>query len=452
MEQPASLVQMVIDSVSAQREPCMELRLFKLLCLAATLLTFLVVLPVNLLLRLPLGISLVNLAFGVATFVLYLASCRGRYCPGSLFFLFMLNLNLIWFANGGSQGSIGFFFFIAFIYPLIFFRGAKRCLLLATAIVNGAGLLAVEPLMSSWIVPYHSASDRLVDLVTALVVSALACSLMLWAVLTSFDRERRRLTDLNAALERAVQENQKLSGELDLRVQDRTARLQAAMQEQEAFSYSVSHDLRGPLRHINSYSAILEEECGACLTPEAHGYLDRIRNSSARMGALIDDLLELSRVGRTELTRKQVPLSELAVAVSYRLQESEPERSAQFLIVPGITVQGDRVLLGQLLENLLGNAWKYTCHREQARIELGTVRIGDQEAFFVRDNGVGFDMAYQDKLFRPFQRLHGSEFEGTGIGLATVKRIVERHGGTVWVEAGVDQGATVYFTLGEGEF
>lgn len=425
----------------------MELRLFKLLCLASTLLIFLVVLPVNLLLRLPLGISLVNLVFGVALFLFYLASCRGRYYPGSLFFLFMLNLNLVWFANGGSQGSIIFFFFIAFIYPLIFFRGAKRWLVLALAIVNGAGLLAVEPCLSGWIVPYRSASDRLIDLVSSLVVSALACSLMLWAVLTSFDRERRRLTDLNAALERAAHENQKLSEELDLRVQDRTARLQAAMQEQEAFSYSVSHDLRGPLRHINSYSAILEEECGACLTPEARGYLERIRGSSARMGALIDDLLELSRIGRTELTRKPVPLSELAVAVSYRLQESEPERGAQFLIVPGLTVQGDRVLLGQLLENLLGNAWKYTGHRGQARIELGMVRIGDQEAFFVRDNGVGFDMAYQDKLFRPFQRLHGSEFEGTGIGLATVKRIVERHGGTVWLEAGVDQGATVYFTL-----
>ena len=165
------------------------------------------------------------------------------------------------------------------------------------------------------------------------------------------------------------------------------------------------------------------------------------------MGDLIDDLLELSRIGRSELNKAPVSLSEIAVAIGCKLQDAEPARRVDLLIEPGLQVDGDRVLLEQMLENLVGNAWKYSSPRERARIELGHGLFEQKEAFFVRDNGVGFDMAYQDKLFGAFQRLHGSEFEGTGIGLATVKRIVERHGGSVWAHGAVDQGATVYFTL-----
>jgi light-regulated signal transduction histidine kinase (bacteriophytochrome) len=239
-----------------------------------------------------------------------------------------------------------------------------------------------------------------------------------------------------------------LNAELDLRVRERTARLEAAIQEQESFCYSVSHDLRAPLRHINSYSAILQEECAECLSPEVHGYLERIRISSRNMGKLIDDLLELSRVGRSPLQMTEVNLSELTGEIAFRLQRSEPERRAVFSILPELTARGDRTLLELVLVNLLENAWKYTRREEATRIEVGSVEKNGRQAFFVRDNGVGFDMAYRDKLFGAFQRLHGAEFEGTGIGLAMVKRIVKRHGGKVWAEGALGEGATFYFTLG----
>lgn len=246
---------------------------------------------------------------------------------------------------------------------------------------------------------------------------------------------------------RAEQEIQSLQSQLELRVLERTAQLEAAIREQESFSYSVSHDLRSPLRHINSYLAILQEEFAPDLPEEAHYYLKRSRAASIKMGKLIDDLLELSRVGRSRLVKENLDLSGLAAGVVTMLKESDPNREVQVEITPGLRAQGDKILMGQVLENLLGNAWKYSGRKECARLVFGVEETGRGKAFFVRDNGAGFDMAYGDKLFGPFQRLHGEEFEGTGIGLATVKRIMERHGGAVWAEAELDEGATFYFTL-----
>lgn len=240
-----------------------------------------------------------------------------------------------------------------------------------------------------------------------------------------------------------------LNEELDQRVADRTAQLETAIREQESFSYSVSHDLRAPLRHINSYSAIITEEFGNHLPAEALPYLDRIVKASARMGQLIDDLLELSRVGRVELHHKTVNLSRMATRIATMLRETKPDRTVEWVIADDIKARGDSTLLRQLLENLLVNAWKYTVREPRARIEFGKTLVEGVETFFVKDNGVGFDMAYGDKLYHPFQRLHGNEFEGTGIGLATVKRIVERHRGKVWAEGHVNEGATFYFTLSE---
>ena len=234
--------------------------------------------------------------------------------------------------------------------------------------------------------------------------------------------------------------------QLEQRVQARTAELEAALHEQASFSYSVSHDLRAPLRHINSFSSLLMEESGKDLPERARDYLERICQSTRTMGELIDSLLELSRVSRTATTTREVNLSECATQIAQRLQEGGGHKP-QFRIEEGLTVSGDAPLLRQMLENLLGNAWKFTSRTTSPCIEFGGTSVDGKQLFFVKDNGVGFDMSYSSKLFEVFERLHGNEFEGTGIGLATVQRIVQRHGGSIRAEAGVDQGATFYFTL-----
>jgi len=235
---------------------------------------------------------------------------------------------------------------------------------------------------------------------------------------------------------------------MEEQLQLRAAELEAANRELEAFAYSVSHDLQAPLRSLDGFSEALLEDYTEALDATAKDYLNRIRGSSQAMGQLIDSLLRLSRVTRSELHREAVDLSEIAAEVAARLKSSQPERAADFNTAPGLTGAGDRQLLRQVFENLLGNAWKFTAGRHPAKIEVGSVYREGRTAYFVRDNGVGFDMAYAEKLFQPFQRLHSStEFPGTGIGLATVQRIIRRHGGEVWAEGEVDKGATVYFTL-----
>jgi PAS domain S-box-containing protein len=224
--------------------------------------------------------------------------------------------------------------------------------------------------------------------------------------------------------------------------------LAATNKELETFSYSVSHDLRSPLRTIDGFSQALLEDYLDKLDEQGQDYLSRLRAASQKMGELIDGLLKLSRLTRSDMHKEKVDLSALAEEITTRLQETQPERQAEFIISRGLTASGDRQLLRALLENLLGNAWKFTGKRPQARIEFGATHNGDKKVYFVRDNGAGFDMTYADKLFGAFQRLHETtEFPGTGIGLATVQRIINRHGGSVWAEGAVGKGATFYFTL-----
>ena len=262
-----------------------------------------------------------------------------------------------------------------------------------------------------------------------------------------YEDENRRVREelLNKEVEathaRAAQEiaeaRAALSGELERK-----------NKELEAFSYSVSHDLRAPLRSINGFSQLLLEQHSGQLTPKTQDYVGRIHVAGVRMGQLIDDLLELSRVSRTELHRQRVDLSELARKVAVELSKREPQHEVAFAVEDGLVSQADARLMRVVLENLLGNAWKFTAKTAQARIEVGSLPGQEVPTYFVRDNGAGFDMTYAHKLFGAFQRLHAeADFPGTGIGLATVYRIIDRHAGRVWAESAIGHGAAFFFTL-----
>jgi two-component system sensor histidine kinase/response regulator len=252
----------------------------------------------------------------------------------------------------------------------------------------------------------------------------------------------RRQTRLLAESEQAALELAETRAEL---VRD----LEHKNRELESFSYAVSHDLRAPLRRIDSFSRAILESQSDRLDESGRRYLDRVREASQQMSQLIDDVLHLSRVTRADLREQDVDLSTLAGLILARLQESEPGRKVEVKVRPGVIVTGDGQLLRIALENLLENAWKFTSKQPESRIEFGVTQASGEPTYFIRDNGAGFNMTYVDRLFGPFQRLHAQgEFPGSGIGLATVQRIIHRHGGRVWAEGLVGQGATFQFTLG----
>lgn len=249
-------------------------------------------------------------------------------------------------------------------------------------------------------------------------------------------------------VKRAQGEVLQLNHELESRVAQRTAELHIANQELESFSYSVSHDLRAPLRSMDSFSRFLIEDYGDRLDDEGRRYLERIRSNAQRMGQLIHDLLALSRLSRTELRREPVHLSSLVTGVIDELRQRSPGRAVAVYVHPDLIVLGDSRLLRVALENLIGNAWKFTSKTSHPEIEFGILEEPER-TYLIRDNGAGFDMRFVSQLFSPFQRLHqATEFEGTGIGLATVQRVIQRHGGRIWAEGEVGTGATFYFTLG----
>lgn len=255
------------------------------------------------------------------------------------------------------------------------------------------------------------------------------------------------------AAERARDEAAARVRELAGALAQRAKELEQLNQELEAFSYSVSHDLRAPLRALDGFSqALLNDYSDASLDARGQDYLHRIRRASLKMARLIDALLELSRLSRMQMTREPVDLSVIARAVGADLKAANAERSVELVVAPDLRVDGDARLIEIMMRNLLGNAWKFTNTLNKARVEVGSTRRKDKTVFFVSDDGAGFDMAYVDQLFIPFQRLHSdAEFEGTGIGLALVQRIVSRHGGRIWAEAAAGSGATFYFTFGSGD-
>jgi light-regulated signal transduction histidine kinase (bacteriophytochrome) len=238
-----------------------------------------------------------------------------------------------------------------------------------------------------------------------------------------------------------------LNQSLELRVQQRTSELETMNKELEAFSYSVSHDLRAPLRTIDGFSLALEEDYADVVGPEGKDYIQRVRTGVQRMGSLIDALLQLSRITRADLERESVDLTALAQSVASQLTEQNTAQKINFTIQSDLTAQADPKLLRVALENLLGNAVKFSSKKSESRVEFGWDPT--QTAWFVRDNGAGFDIHYKDKLFNAFNRLHGDkDFKGSGIGLATVARVVRRHHGRIWADAKEGEGATFWFTLG----
>ena len=305
--------------------------------------------------------------------------------------------------------------------------------------------------------------NRMATVMVVLGVVVIAVAVLAWLFISA--KVIRPITELSAATEKVAAGD--FSGALPVGSDDELGELtrhfntmiaargrawqelQTANKELNAFAHSVSHDLRTPLRAINGFSVALLEDHGEKLNEEGKDMLRRVRVASDRLAALIDAMLALTRITRRDIRVERVDLGALAQSVADALREAEPERQASILLpAEELEARGDRELLRVVLENLLGNAWKFTSRQPQAQIEFGVTQVNGERAYFVRDDGAGFDMAYADKLFGAFERLHRQdEFPGTGIGLATVERIVRRHGGRVWAEGAVNQGATFFFTL-----
>lgn len=334
----------------------------------------------------------------------------------------------------------------------------------AWALISGAIMVQAVRRVIAIMHPLNIGDPSDTDVILGLVISALLAIgiILIKPLFEKIHRAKQDLLDYQASLkeknmaleeeisrrERVEIENRLLNKELEQRVVERTSQLKAANQEMKSFAYSVSHDLRSPLRSIDGFSLALLEDYEDKLDEKGKDYLQRVRAATQRMAQLIDDILKLSRITRSELTFETVNLSDLVVLIADELRSENPERKAEFVIKKGVTTNGDPRLLKVALDNLLGNAWKFTRRHAEARIEFGVTDVDGKTAYFVRDDGAGFDMKYADKLFTTFQRLHTEqEFPGTGVGLALVQHIIHRHGGVVWAEGAVEQGATIYFTL-----
>jgi signal transduction histidine kinase len=317
----------------------------------------------------------------------------------------------------------------------------QLCSFVGVPIINEEKLLAVLALGGSRPFTFQPVEQSLLDGFIAQAAIALQNAQLFQEI----QDQTRHLAQMNTDLHGEIIERLRTEEEL----RRRTVQLEAANAELDTFAYSISHDLRAPLRSLSGFSQALMEDYGDKLAGDALDYLTRICRASQRMGQMIDDLLTLSRATRVALQWEPVDLSAMAAMIAAELSETDLDRQVGWEIAPKITAQGDSRVLRIVLENLLHNAWKFTSKHDTATIVFGTQQLDGDTVYLVRDDGAGFDMAYVDKLFGVFQRLHAmTEFEGTGIGLATVARLIRRHGGCIWAEGAVDQGATFYFTLG----
>jgi signal transduction histidine kinase len=412
--------------------------------------------------RMPVATALAFLAFGLALLLLDTEVWRCRPTEFlsfaaaliSLLALIAYSFSFVSFFRIASRRALAFhtvLLLLVFSFGILAARPRRGLMLLATSNSVGGAIVrrmlpaAVGiPVLAGWLI-MEGQRGGLYPPVLNLSYYALSIvvvfSTLTWFTAVSLDR---------ADVQRKKAEDQvrRLNAELEQRIFDRTAQLETANRELEAFSYSVSHDLRAPLRAIDGFSRILVEDHGKALGPGGEDCLERVCAASRRMGQLIDDLLGLARVTRKPISRRNSDLSAMANQIIEELCRAEPERRVRVAVEPELRANVDPNLIRIVLENLLRNAWKFTRTTPAPRVEVGAIRHEGRAAFFVRDNGAGFDMAYADKLFNAFQRLHReAEFEGTGIGLATVQRIIHRHGGQVWAEGAIGHGATFYFAV-----
>jgi light-regulated signal transduction histidine kinase (bacteriophytochrome) len=294
----------------------------------------------------------------------------------------------------------------------------------------------------------HLTPDAILKLQTAKGwLFVVGSALLLYLLLRTYQMRNERAIEAERL---ARDEVRLMNEELERRVVERTRQLEGANRELESFAYAVSHDLRAPLRSLSGFSQILSDTAADRLDDSSRKHLQRIQEACQKMAALIDDLLKLSRLSRSEFNARPTDLSQIALDAAAAVRERNPDRTVDLEIQPNLPAIGDARLLRIALENLFDNAWKYTANAGHPRVEFGREVRGTETIYFVRDNGVGFDMAYASKLFVPFQRLHSeAEFAGTGIGLVTVQRIIARHGGRIWVQAQPEHGATFYFTLSD---
>jgi light-regulated signal transduction histidine kinase (bacteriophytochrome) len=336
---------------------------------------------------------------------------------------------------------------ISYLYDYAFGAIFIIFILIISRIVKARGLYTYAAFLSGLIITAYFLSPPPVYALEADLAGRFVKVGILWIVTLLLDINRRRhdiLETTNSRLSELIEIQERNKKELD----NKQAQLENTNTELEAFAYSVSHDLRAPLRSIDGFSQALLEDYPAKLDDEGKDYLQRIRRATQKMGDLIDAILRLSRQTRKELQCEPIDLTKISTQIASRLRSEHPERSIDIHIDKGLVATGDRELLTTALENLLQNAWKYTTHQPHPTIEVGSSRHDDKTIYYVKDNGAGFDMKDASKLFMPFQRLHNEkDFPGIGIGLSTVKRIIQKHGGQIWAEASPGHGATFKFTL-----